>query len=163
LNLGRRIVSLSLLVMLASLVLACGATSNVSIPGMPDFAATDTQEAVQSAGTPAAPLSGDWATTFEGGKAVFHIARDGSKVKSVDLQLQGWHCGGTTLTTTMSARSSGWDLQGDSFSITIDLNPPHIEELSFDGKYDAGSNSWSGTWEGDEYGTHCGGDWKAAR
>ena len=56
----------------------------------------------------------------------------------------------TTLSTSMQARSSGWFISGNEFSATIDLNPPHIEELTFNGTYDEATQTWSGTWEGDE-------------
>ena len=146
-------------------LMACGAFS-VHLPGLPsipNISATETQDAIVNAATPASPMSGDWATSFEGGTAVFHIARDGSKVDSVDLSLNGWHCGGTTMSTSMQVMADGWQIDNNQLSIQIDLNPPHIEELYFDGTYDQTAGTWSGTWEGDEYGTHCTGDWAASR
>jgi len=159
----RRFARTSLLLVLGlSFSMACGALSG-EIPGMPDFSATETQDAIMNAATPASPLSGDWRAAFDSGEAVFHIARDGSHINSIDLRLSGWHCGGTTMSTNMQVRSSSWTIDGKEFSATIDLNPPHIEELTFEGTYDAASQTWSGTWDGDEYGTHCNGDWAATR
>ena len=160
---AKNAVILLLLTLVVFLSVACGALSGGSLPGMPDFAATDTQEALQNAATPRSPLSGDWPTTIDGGKVTFHIARDGSRINSADVELHGWHCGGTTLTTTMQVRSSTWVIDNNAFSANIDLNPPHIEELTFDGTYDEASNTWSGTWDGDEYGAHCGGKWQASQ
>jgi hypothetical protein len=147
---------------LVALTIACASISG-GIPGLPNYAPTETQDAVINAATPASPLSGDWKAAIDSGSVVFHIARDGSHIASADVSLQGWHCGGTTMTTTMQVRSPDWAIDGDQFSMTIDRNPPHIEELSFDAAYDASTQTWSGTWDGDEYGTHCEGQWTASK
>lgn len=159
----RKLVRIGLLLTLGlSFSLACGMLSG-GIPGMPDFSATETQDAIVNAATPASPDSGDWRAAFDSGEAVFHIARDGSHINSIDLRLSGWQCGGTTLSTNMEVRSPDWTIDGNQFSATIDLNPPHVEELTFEGSFDQANQTWSGTWDGDEYGTHCSGDWAATR
>ncbi len=150
---------------MAAAILACSSIASAipDIPGIPNWSGTATQDAIVNAATPASPLSGDWGAAFDGGKIVFHISRDGSRIYAADVQLSGWHCGGTIMSTTMQVSSPDWTIERHQFSITIDLNPPHIEELSFDGTYDEASQTWSGTWDGDEYGQHCGGDWQATK
>ncbi len=164
----------------AALIMGCSALSGIvpqiptmppfDIPTMPSFdipdvSGTATQDAVVNAATPESPLSGDWTTKIQSGQVVFHISRDGSKIYSADVNLKGWQCGGTTMTATLQVSADDWTIDGDQFSMTIDLasDPTDIETLTFDGAYDQSTQTWSGTWDGDEYGSHCGGDWTATK
>ncbi len=151
------------LAMLATMACAALSGGMPALPGMPNIAATETQDAVVNAATPASPMSGNWKASFDSGEVVFHISRDGTRIYAADVSLQGWHCGGTTMSTSMQVQSPDWTVDGDQFSMTIDLNPPHVEELTFDGAYDASTQTWLGKWDGDEYGTHCGGKWQASK
>ena len=140
---------------------ACSLMSG-GIPGIPNYPATQTQDAIVNAATPAAPGSGDWTADIQSGQVIFHIPRDASRVTFVDLKLKGWQCGGTTMTTTMQVHAD-WPIDGNHLSVSIDLgDASSIEQISFDGAFDSATNTWSGTWDGDEYGSHCGGKWQAS-
>ena len=153
---------LLLSMLLLAVGIACAALSRLASPTEINPASFLTQVSVQNAGTPSSPLAGNWTATFESGKVTFTIAPDGSKVALLSLNLDGWTCGGTTLTTTMQVVGTDWAIENNAFSVNIDLNPPHIEELAFNGAYDEATRTWSGTWEGDEYGTHCTGTWQTS-
>ena len=60
---------------------------------------------------------------------------------------------------TKKAASPGM-IHVNEFSGTIDLNPPHAEEMSIDAKYDSKHKMFTGTWDEDQYGTHCTGTWQ---
>jgi hypothetical protein len=104
-------------------------------------------------------MSGDWTATTKFGSFAFSIDPNGESVITSVLHMSNFTCGGTTLTTELQTINT-WSISDNTFSGTIDLNPPHVEELSIEAKYDARHKLFSGTWDEDQYGTHCSGTWQ---
>jgi hypothetical protein len=148
------------LVFLASVGMACSALPPLpnAIPTFPPLPPTPASE-----GTPtgSSPMSGDWSARTDFGRLAFTVDPDGQNVTTVVVGLSNYTCGGTTITTEMQVLNV-WSIADGQFSDSIDLNPGHIEDLAISGSYAAASKKFSGTWDDDEYGTHCKGTWESA-
>jgi hypothetical protein len=106
-------------------------------------------------------MSGDWNAKTKFGRLAFTVDPDGTNLTTAVVGLTSFTCGGTTMTTEVQTIGP-FDLTEGQFSIRVDLDPPHILDVYLDGKYDAKTKTFSGTWEEDAYGTHCTGEWKSA-
>ena len=152
------------LALLGGLAIACSAQSVVqniipTMPVFPTFPPVPPTPAAEGTPTGNSPMSGDWSAKTDFGRLAFTVAPDGQNVTTVVVGIENYTCGGTTLTTEMQILNS-WSIDAGAFGDTIDLNPGHIEDLAISGSYDAAAKKFSGTWEDDEYGTHCSGTWE---
>jgi hypothetical protein len=146
----------SLVALMAFSILACGLIPAMPSISTPDFFAEPTDNGTAG---PKSPLAGHWAATADFGNFDFYISNDGTQLRYVNIALSNWMCGGSII--TMSLKAGSWSVSDGRFSARIDLNPPHIEELTLDGAYDEKSKTFSGAWDQDMYGTHCTGTWKS--
>ena len=107
-------------------------------------------------------MCGDWHCNTDFGHFFFTVDPEGTKVTTAILQMSGFSCGGTTMTTETQVLIS-WSIDGGEFSGDVDLGgSDEILYVTFDGTYDASSKTFSGTWDEDASGTHCSGDWETA-
>ncbi len=145
------------LVCALSFSLACGTLSSIpSIPGLPPKPSTSDKP------TGSSPLSGDWNANTDFGHFSFTVDPDGTKVTTAVVQMAGFSCGGTTLTTETQVLNS-WAIGSNGFSGDVDLGDSNeILFVSFDGTYNPSTRTFSGTWDEDAQGTHCSGDWRTA-
>ena len=111
--------------------------------------------------TGASPMSGDWNADTDFGSFAFTVAPDGTRVTTAVIKLQGFNCGGSTVSSQVQSLSS-WSIEGGGFSGDVSLESGEEFDISFDGAYDESSKTFSGTWEEDAYGTLCDGDWVTA-
>ena len=137
-----------------SLSIACGAGSILrAIPGIPPTPSTS------DASTGSSPMSGDWNAVTDFGRLAFSVDPDGQKVTTAVVKIQGFSCGGTTLTTETQVLNS-WSIANGEFSSQVDLGESdEILYIAFDGSYDRATRTFSGSWDFDAHGTHCSGDW----
>jgi hypothetical protein len=160
---GRLTVLLVLLV--AALSLACGASSLFTTPdlGFPTFAPTPADF-----GTPTgiSSLSGDWSALTDFGKIAFTISPDGGTLVSLYVDMNNWTCGGVTLTTGILAYTDPPSSVDDgSFSMLVNLSSEagrHYNEIDVSGRYDSAANQFTGEWVQDSISATCSGTWQTA-
>jgi hypothetical protein len=140
-----------------SLLIGCGGQS--LLPGMPTFPSIPPTPSANNQPTGSSPMSGDWIAQTTFGRFAFTVDPTGENVTTSVVNITNFTCGGTTLTTELQTINT-WPIMDSQFSAAIDLNPGHIEDLSIDAKFDPKTKKFSGTWEDDEYGTHCSGTWE---
>ena len=134
--------------------LSCSSLS--SLPSVPSFPPTPPHSTAPTGGS---PLSADWNADTSFGSFAFTVAPDGSKITTAVIRMQGFRCGGTTLTTTTQTLDQ-WPIENDAFSSDVTLDSDQSLYLSFDGTYDDSTRTFSGTWSEDASGTQCSGDWE---
>ena len=108
------------------------------------------------------PAAGDWIATTGFGKVVFTVDKSGKKITKVSYQLSNWTCGPTTQSGTIGVGPAEWPITGGKFLVTTSFDPDNKQTMKFGGTYDAGSQTFSGTWDGASYGTDCPGTWTAS-
>lgn len=136
------------------LSLACGTGSILkAIPGIPPTPSTSDVQ------TGSSPMSGDWNAQTDFGRLAFTVDPNGGKITTAVVKVNNFSCGGTLLTTETQVMNS-WNIDGREFAGRVDLGESdEILYLAFDGRYDAASKTFSGTWDFDAYGTDCTGEW----
>lgn len=140
------------LVLAASM--ACGIGSLPSIPGLPPKPSLSDQP------TGSSPMSGDWNADTDFGHFSFTVDPDGTKVTTAVVEMSGYSCGGTTLSTE-TQNLSQWPISDNEFSGEVNLgSSDETLYLTFDGSYDAASKTFSGSWEEDTGGESCSGEWE---
>jgi hypothetical protein len=142
-----------ILLLIASL--ACG--SMPSIPGIPTFPPKPGKSNVP---TGISPLSGDWNADTKFGHLAFTVDPDGNNVTTAVINMSGWRCGGTILSTELQVLNS-WSISDGEFTGDVDLDDSHFHTMTIDGSYDKSGKAFSGTWEEDSHGTTCSGQWEA--
>jgi len=145
-------ISTSLLIIAS---LACG-----SVPSLPSIPTFPPKPGTSNVPTGSSPMSGDWNADTKFGHLAFSVDPDGNNVTTTVINMSGWRCGGTILTTEMQLLNS-WSIRNGEFSGEIDLDDSHFHTMAIGGSYDDARKTFSGTWEEDSHGTTCSGKWEA--
>ena len=135
---------------------ACGLGSALpSIPGLPPKPSMSDQP------TGSSPMSGDWHADTDFGRFSFSVDPEGTQVITAVIQMSGFGCGGTLLSTETQVLNS-WPIEGTDFQGDVTLDSDNFLYMDFDATYDPESRTFSGTWVEDAHGTECSGDFKTA-
>jgi hypothetical protein len=106
--------------------------------------------------------AGNWTAVADLGKIIFTVDNTGTKITKVSYQFSNWKCGPTSQSGTIEISQAEWAITNGKFSITTNLDPINNNQtIQFDGTYDSASQKFSGTWNGQSYGTPCSGTWEA--
>jgi len=146
---------------LASLIVtvfSLGCSGQSIIPSIPTF---PPKPGTSNVPTGSSPMSGDWNTDAEFGHFAFTVDPNGTEVTTAALNLAGWTCGGTTITTQLQVLNS-WSISNGEFVGDIDLDSDsNFHTITFNGSYNDTNKQFAGTWQEDSHGTICSGTWAA--
>ena len=143
------------LILLIAASLACA--SMPSIPGIPTF---PPKPGTSNLPTGPSPISGDWNANTDFGHLAFTVDPNGNNVVTAVIDMSGFTCGGTFLTTNVQVLNS-WSISNGEFSGNVDLADQGFVNMTIDGTYDKSKKTFSGAWQEDAHGDQCSGQWEA--
>jgi len=144
--------------LLTVLSLACGFQS--FMPAIPTFPAFPPTPGISNVPTGSSPMSGDWNANTEFGRFAFTVDPDGKNVTTAVLEISGWTCGNTKITTNTQELNT-WLINSGEFIADFELDSNHLHTLTLNGAYDEENGKFSGIWTEDEHGTICSGTWES--